>query len=310
MKRYDAVIVGGGPAGLTSALYLCRAGVHAAMVEMVGLGGQVLRTSEIDNYPGFPKGIAGWELADLFNAHLADFPLDRYTETVTSFTPQDNYHLLTLGDEQLAARTVIICTGASPKPLGLPEESTFVGRGVSYCALCDGNFFKGQTVAVVGGGNAALEESLYLSRIVKRLYLIHRRGEYRGAHLLQEKITQTPNIEPILRSRVTHLEGQGALSCVHVENTESGAVLKLNVSGLFVFVGHDPQSSFLPLEIRRDPQGFILTDTEMRTNLPGVFAAGDIRSKLCRQVATAVGDGATAATAAFSYLQQHPLGKS
>lgn len=310
MKRYDAVVIGGGPAGLTSALYLCRAGVHAAMVEMMGPGGQVLRTSQIDNYPGFPKGISGWELADLFDAHLVGFPLDRYIDIVTSFIPQDDYHLLTLGEEQLAARTVIVCTGASPKPLGLPEEAAFVGRGVSYCALCDGNFFKGQTVAVVGGGNAALEESLYLSHIVKKLYLIHRRSEYRGARILQEKIAQTPNIEPILKSRVTQLEGHGSLSCVHVENVETGEALQLEVSGLFVFIGYDPQSSFLPLEIRRDPQGFIVTDAEMRTSLPGVFAAGDIRSKLCRQVATAVGDGATAATAAFSYLQQHPLSKS
>ena len=212
---------------------------------------------------------------------------------------------LSIGKDTIEGKTVVICSGANPRPLGVPREVQLTGRGVSYCALCDGNFFRDQVVAVVGGGNSALEEALYLSRIVRKLYLIHRREGFRGAKIYQDKIREASDkIELVLDSVVTELLGEEFLGGVRVKNVKTGVESQLDVDGLFVFVGYDPQNSFFPPELAVDARGFVLTDCEMRTNLPGVFAAGDIRSKLCRQVATAVGDGATAATAAFTYLEQ------
>ena len=304
MKRYDALVIGGGPAGLTAALYLCRSGLSVALVEMMAPGGQILRTADIANYPGFPKGIAGWELADLFAAHLEGYALDKYTETVATIDYAPGASRLLVGKEWIEAKTVLICTGASPKALGLADEERLVGHGVSYCALCDGNFFRDQVVAVIGGGNSALEESLYLARIVKKLYLIHRREEFRAAKILQDKVGSTPNIELVLSHVPVRLEGEKELTGIVVEHKQTHAQKRLDVNGVFVFVGYAPQNAFLPSQLEKDAHGFIVTDSEMRTNLPGIFAAGDIRSKLCRQVATAVGDGATAATSAFSYLEQ------
>ena len=285
MKRYDAIVVGGGPAGITAALYLCRSGLNVALVEMLAPGGQILKTESIENYPGFPKGIKGWEMADVFSAHLEGFAL--------------------VGKEFLEARAVIVCTGANPRQLGLADEVRLTGRGVSYCALCDGNFFRNQVVAVVGGGNAALEEALYLSRIAKKLYLIHRRDTFRAAKVYQDKIrSASQNISVLLDTVVTGLVGQDALEGLVLNNVKTNEESRLTVDGLFIFVGYTPQNEFLPKSLALDEQGFLVTDNEMRTNIPGIFAAGDIRSKFCRQVTTAVGDGATAANAAFIYLEQ------
>lgn len=304
MKVYGAIVIGGGPAGLTAALYLCRSGVSVALVEMLAPGGQILRTADIANYPGFPKGVAGWELADTFAAHLEGYTLTKYNDTVATIDHAPGANRLLVGKEWIEGRTIVLCSGASPRPLGLADEARLVGKGVSYCALCDGNFFRNQVVGVVGGGNSALEEALYLARIVKKLYILHRREGFRAARILQEKVYAAENIEVMTSTVVTALEGQTGLTGLTLQNVQTKATSQLPVDGLFVFVGYDPQNAFMPSALERDLQGFVLTDCEMRTNLPGVFAAGDIRSKLCRQVATAVGDGATAATAAFSYLEQ------
>ncbi len=305
MKLYDAIVVGGGPAGLTAVLYLCRSGLSVAQVEMLAPGGQILKTESIENYPGFPQGVKGWELADTFAAHLAEYPFDRYNDAVLKMEQSAHGWTLSIGKDTIEGKTVVICSGANPRPLGVPREVQLTGRGVSYCALCDGNFFRDQVVAVVGGGNSALEEALYLSRIVRKLYLIHRREGFRGAKIYQDKIREASDkIELVLDSVVTELLGEEFLGGVRVKNVKTGVESQLDVDGLFVFVGYDPQNSFFPPELAVDARGFVLTDCEMRTNLPGVFAAGDIRSKLGRQVATAGGDGATAATAAFTYLEQ------
>ena len=305
MKRYDAIVVGGGPAGITAALYLCRSGLNVALVEMLAPGGQILKTESIENYPGFPKGIKGWEMADVFSAHLEGFALDRYTDAVSRLECGDKIHTLMVGKEFLEARAVIVCTGANPRQLGLADEVRLTGRGVSYCALCDGNFFRTQVVAVVGGGNAALEEALYLSRIAKKLYLIHRRDTFRAAKVYQDKIrSASQNISVLLDTVVTGLVGQDALEGLVLNNVKTNEESRLTVDGLFIFVGYTPQNEFLPKSLALDEQGFLVTDNEMRTNIPGIFAAGDIRSKFCRQVTTAVGDGATAANAAFIYLEQ------
>ena len=299
------MIVGGGPAGITAALYLCRSGLSVAQIEMLAPGGQILKTESIENYPGFPKGIKGWEMADAFAAHLDGYELDRYNDAVLKMEQVPGGWLFSIGKETIVGKAVVVCSGANPRPLGVPRETELTGRGVSYCALCDGNFFRDQVVAVVGGGNSALEEALYLSRIASKLYLIHRREGFRAAKVYQDKIrAASDKIELVLDTVVTGLIGEGSLQGLQLKNVKTGEETQLPVDGMFVFVGYEPQNSFLPAGLELDPQGFIITDCEMRTNLPGLFAAGDIRSKMCRQVTTAVGDGATAATAAFTYLEQ------
>ena len=210
------------------------------------------------------------------------------------------------GEKEYACRTVIVCTGAKHRPLGVEGEDRLQGRGVSYCALCDGNFYRNQPVAVVGGGNSALEESLYLSKLASRVYLIHRRSAFRGAQVYQDKLAQSDKVEPVLDSVVEQLEADliAGLTGVVVRNVVTGERRTLKVNGLFVYVGMEPRTAFLPPEVERDAQGFLVTDTEMRTSVPGIFAAGDVRSKLCRQAVTAAGDGATAAQAAFVLMEQ------
>lgn len=306
MKLYDSLVIGGGPAGITAALYLLRAGHAPAVVERLSSGGQILSTEYIENYPGFPDGIKGWELADKMAAHMQAYPAAaRFSEEVKAVEPGAKEHKVKIGTEWIRTKTIIVCSGAGHRKLELPNEEKLTGRGISYCALCDGNFFKNQVVAVVGGGNSALEEALYLSRLVSKLYLIHRRESFRGDKIYQDKILASPEkIEPVLNTRVVGLNGEAALESLTLRDVSSGKERELKVDGLFIFVGVEPQNQFLPPEISCDAHGFVITDTEMRTNLPGIFAAGDIRSKLCRQVATAVGDGATAAHAASIYLDQ------
>ncbi|HBW16455.1 MAG TPA: thioredoxin-disulfide reductase [Desulfovibrio sp.] len=304
MQQFDAIVIGGGPAGMTAALYLARSGVSVAMVEKLSPGGQVLMTSEIENYPGFPKGIQGWELADLFAAHLEGYAITRFNDEVREIVPAPADNRVRVGDDWISGRTLILCSGARYKRLGLPDEERLTGKGVSYCALCDGNFFRGQVVGVVGGGNSALEESLYLSKLVKKLHLIHRRDDFRAAKCYQDKVCIMPDIDVVRSSVVEAIHGDDRLTGVTVRNVKTGETSFLELDGLFIFIGFEPVGGFLPGGIERDEQGFVITDGEMRTNLPGIFAAGDIRSKMCRQVTTAVGDGATAANAAFVYLEQ------
>lgn len=305
MKSYDAVVIGGGPAGITAAMYLARSGCSVLMPEQLAPGGQILQTEAMDNYPGFPKGIKGYELADLFATHLEGLAIDRPAAAVESVSGSAGQFVVRAGGVEYGARTVVVCSGAHHRKLGLEGEDRLRGRGVSYCALCDGNFFRNQTVAVVGGGNAALEESLYLSKLVSKLYLIHRRDEFRARKIYQDKLTEQSDKITLLRSSVvTALHGEKELTGLTVKNLKSGEETLLPVNGLFVYVGFSPSTGFLPADLAKDEQGFIITDTEMRTNIPGIFAAGDIRSKLCRQVITAAGDGATAAQAAFVLMEQ------
>ncbi|HBR05592.1 MAG TPA: thioredoxin-disulfide reductase [Desulfovibrio sp.] len=303
MRTFDSVVIGGGPAGMTAALYLLRAGAKVAVVEKLSPGGQVLMTEGIENYPGFPKGIKGFELADLMAAHVDTYAHEKVGDEVREIRPGEKRHQLLVGEEWIETKSLILCTGARYRKLGVPGEAAFIGRGVSYCALCDGNFFRDRVVAVVGGGNSALEEALYLSRLVKKLYLIHRRDEFRGVKCYQDKCFTHPKMEVLRSSVIREIRGDSEVRSVLVENLKSGETRDLPVDGVFVFVGFEPVIEYLPAEVARD-KGGVITDLEMRTNVPGIFAAGDIRSKNCRQVATAVGDGATAATAALAYLEQ------
>lgn len=309
MLKFDAVVIGSGPAGLNASLYLVRAGLRTALIEKNSSGGQVLSTSEIENYLGFPKGVKGWELADLFTAHVNEYDVEHIRGEVLKIeTIEENgaMHVLHMQNgEQIKTRAVIIATGASSRPLGVPEEETYKGKGVSYCALCDGNFYRGLDVAIVGGGNSALEEALYLSRIVNKVYIIHRREGFRGAQIYLDKIRAVPEkIELVTSCVVDSLAGEPTLKKVIVRHVETNEKRELPVEGIFVYIGHVSNARFVPENLERNEQGFILTDQEMQTNIPGIFAAGDTRAKLCSQVCTAVGDGATAANSAIRYLEQ------
>lgn len=303
MKSYDAVVIGGGPAGMTAALYLLRSGVKTAMIEKLSPGGQVLMTSEIENYPGFPKGLQGWELADKFAAHLEEYELDRIGDEVREIEVGNGVHTIKVGDEVVQATVIILATGSRYRKLGVPGEERLLGRGVSYCALCDGNFFRDRDVAVIGGGNSALEEALYLARLVNKVYIIHRHEEFRGLAIYQEKCMENEKIEIIRSSVVDAIQGDTDVETLALRNVVTDETSELTVDGSFIFVGFEPIMDFVPDDIKKESNG-VVTDVEMRTNVPGIFAAGDIRAKMCRQVASAVGDGATAANAAFSYLQQ------
>lgn len=304
MRMFDVAVIGAGPAGITAALYLVRSGCSVVLFEKLTPGGQILSTDSIENYPGFHKGIKGWELADAFASHLEGLSIERSFSDITSIEGGAGSFMLKSSSGGWQARTVIIATGARHRALGIEGEERLRGHGVSYCAICDGNFFRGRPVAVVGGGNSALEEALYLSRIVSRVYLIHRRDSFRGAGIYQDKVRAAGNIELILSSTVSSLHGDTDLKSVTVSNLRTGQLVELSVDAIFIFVGMVPNTDFVPATVNRDPGNFILTDTEMRTSVLGLYAAGDVRSKLCRQVVTAAGDGATAAQAAFLFLEQ------
>lgn len=304
MEVFDSIVIGSGPAGLTASLYLSRFGVKVALVEKLTSGGMLLQTSEIENYPGFSR-VKGYELADALQDQLSRYPVTRYQGEAAVFEYEPGRNRLKVGDEWIEGKSVIISAGLRFSKIGLADEERLAGRGVSYCALCDGPFYRGQIVGVVGGGNAALEEALYLASIVKELHLFHRRDRFRADKVYCDKVLGTPNIIVHYNSVITQLHGKDELEAVTVETSRPAAGVEvLPLNGLFVFIGQTPSAGFLPPALNVDEKGFVITDTEMRTNLHGVFAAGDIRSKLCKQVATAVGDGATAANSAYSHLEK------
>lgn len=304
MKEYDAAVIGGGPAGITASLYLLRSGANIAWIEKLTPGGQVLLTERIDNYPGFPGGVKGYELIDLMVKHLEGFSFDRIMDDVLNIEPGENKNTIYLSEQNVQAKAIVICTGAEHKKLGLPGEEFFTGKGVSYCGLCDGQFYREQEVACIGGGNTALEEALYLSKLTKKVYLIHRRDKFRGDKIYQDKVFEQPNIEVLYDTVPLEIIGERQISALRLKNVKTDKQIDLKVDGLFIFVGIKPQVSFVPISIEQDQDGFIITDTEMCTNLPGIFAAGDIRSKRCRQVSTAVGDGAVAGYSAYLFLEK------
>ena len=311
MSSFDAAVIGSGPAGVTAALYLVRSGCSVILFEKMAAGGQILQTEALENYPGYPKGIKGYELADLFAgsgvkvSFYATLKDGGKSVSSKSVSGEAGNFVVQAGGKEHSCRTVIVCSGAHHRELGLADEKRLQGRGVSYCALCDGNFFRNAPVAVVGGGNAALEESLYLAKLASKVYLIHRRDEFRGAKIYQDKLESMPDkVELVRSSVVTALHGENALTSLSVRDLKTDEIRQISVEGLFIYVGFEPATAYLPAALERDAQGFIVTDTEMRTSIPGIFAAGDVRSKLCRQVITAAGDGATAAQAAFVFLEQ------
>jgi len=300
---YDLVIIGGGPAGLTAGIYASRARLNVLMLEKLVPGGQIIVTDWIENYPGFPKGLPGADLVEKFIEQAKGFGLKIETGEVVSMDLSGPVKKIALEKTTITALAVIIATGSSPKKLGADKEKKFLGRGISTCATCDAPFFKDSVVAAVGGGDTAVQESLYLTKYVKKIYLIHRRDQLRAVKILQERAFSNNKIEFIWNSVVTGFDGLFNLEKVFVQNVKTGETQQLDVEGCFVWVGIQPNTGFLGNSLKLDDAGFIAVNARMETSAPGVFAAGDVRNTPLRQVATAVGDGAIAATSAAHYIE-------
>lgn len=304
MERYDMLIVGGGPGGYTAALYAARAGLRTAVVERLSAGGQLALTHQIDNYPGFPDGIDGFTLAMQMQQQAERFGAQTVYAQVTELKLEEEPKQVHTTAGTLQARTVVLATGANPRPLGLPEEEALVGKGVAYCAACDGMFYKGKTVVVVGGGNTAAADALLLSRIAKQVILVHRRDTLRATKLYHQPIEEAENIQIHWNSAVTKLLYDQKITGVQLENLKTGEQTQLSCDGVFVSIGRVPVTDLVAGQLTLDKGGYVVAGEDTRTNIPGVFAVGDVRTKDLRQVVTAVADGAMAAHGAEVYLAE------
>ncbi len=301
----DVLIIGGGPAGLAAAIYAGRAQLNGVLVEKLSPGGQVLVTDFVENYPGFPEGLTGFELVEKLSQHAQKFGIEIKNAQAGKIKKEKEGFSVSFLDtnEEIKTRTVIIATGARHRKLGIPGEEEFTGKGVSYCATCDGPFFRDQEVAVVGGGDSAVQEAIFLTKFVKKVYLIHRRDELRAVKILQERAFSNPKIEFIWNSVVEEILGKDQVESVKIKNKNTGEVNELKVQGVFIFIGIVPNTSLVSSLVDLDERGFIKTDEWMRTSLKGIYAAGDCRSKPLLQIVTAVAEGATAAYAIEHDLQ-------
>ncbi len=306
IQEFDVVIVGAGPAGMCAAMYAGRGMLRAVLLERGLPGGELLNTEKIEDYPGFIS-ILGPDLAAKMAEHAQAFGADLQQEEVEGIWKEEDgtFRVETASGTTYRAPTVILTAGGTPTKLGIPGEAEYAGRGVSYCAVCDGAFFKGETIAVVGGGDAAVEEADYLTRYAAKVYVIHRRDEFRASKLLQERLFANPKIEVIWNTVVTEIAGdeRGAKELV-LESTTDGSRSTLAATGVFVFIGFQPNSGLIRGHFDHDASGYVITDDRMMTSIPGLFAAGDLRVQLTRQITTAVGDATTAAIAVEKYLAE------
>ncbi len=301
---YDMVIVGGGPAGYTAALYAARSGLSTVVLEKLSAGGQMALTEQIDNYPGFAEGIDGFTLGERMQQGAERFGAVTELAEVCRAELSGAVKVLDTGDEVFRGRTVVIATGAVPRTLGVPGEEELVGRGVHYCAACDGAFYRDKTVAVVGGGNSAAADALTLSRIARKVYLIHRRDSLRATKVYHEMLMSAPNVEFCWNSTVSALQHGERLTGLRLREVQTGAARDIACDGVFVSVGRVPATELFREELTLDESGYIVADESTRTRLPGVFAVGDVRTKALRQVVTAVADGAVAVHYAEAYLAE------
>lgn len=302
-KDFDVIIIGGGPAGYSAALYTVRSGFSTLVIEKMAAGGQMNETTQIDNYPGFEDGIDGFSLGMKMQSGAMRFGAEtRYAE-VKSVELHGSVKKIETDDGIYTAKAVIIATGAGHKHLGVAHESELVGRGVGYCASCDGMFYRGKTVAVVGGGNSAAADALVLSRIAKKVYLIHRRDSLRATKVYHEPLKNAENVEFLWNSAVEELLYEEKLSGIRVKNLQSGETRELELDGLFISIGRHPATELFRGQLELDEGGYIVAGEDTRTSLPGVFAVGDVRTKVVRQIVTAAGDGAVAAHYVEEYLK-------
>ncbi|MGA2315910.1 MAG: thioredoxin-disulfide reductase [Thermodesulfobacteriota bacterium] len=302
-KIYKVIIVGGGPAGLTAGLYTSRSRLNTLLIEIGLLGGQMTITELIENYPGFPQGINGDELSRLMEEQAKRFELEVVSQDVVEVKLEGDKKVVKTEEGSYLCEALIICTGTEYRKLGVPGEKEFAGKGVSYCATCDGVFFKDSQIVVVGGGDSALTEALYLTKFVKELTIVHRRDALRGTKIYQERVFANPKIKLLWNSVIQEIKGDSVVRSVIVKNVKTGEVNEHPIEGAFLFVGLLPRTQFLKGLVNVDEAGYIITDENCETSVKGIFAAGDCRKKLLRQVATAVGDGATAAFAVEKYLE-------
>ena len=301
-KIFDTVIIGGGPAGYTAALYAARAGLDTVVVEKMSPGGQMALTDVIDNYPGFEQGVDGFTLGMKMQQSAERFGAKTEYAEVVSVDLTGEIKTVNTSSGEIKAKTVILSTGANPRELGLPNEKQLVGKGVHYCAHCDGRFYKGKTVVVVGGGNTAAADVLYLSRIAEKVILIHRRDTLRATKIYHEPLQKAKNVEFCWDSTVCEIVADERVSAVKIKNVKTGAEKELSCDAVFVSIGRKPATEFLTGQLTLDQNGYIPADETTKAEIPGVFAVGDVRTKALRQVVTAVSDGANAAYFAEEYL--------
>lgn len=300
---YDLIIVGGGPGGLTAGLYGARANLKTLVLERYLPGGQLANTEIVEDYPGF-ESILGPDLAAKMEAHARNFGLEIKSTEVSEIRVEGDDRIVVTDDEVYQTRAVIVATGGSPVWLGVPGEKEFAGRGVSYCAICDGAFFKNQVIAVVGGGDAAVEEAGFLTKYGSKVYIIHRRDQFRAQKIIQKRAFDNPKIEVIWDTVVEEISGREKVEHLKLRNLKTGVTSELPVGAIFVFIGFHPNTQILPKGVKVDENGYVITDFRMQTSIPGLYAVGDVRQQLARQVTNAVGDGTTAAIAADKYIEE------
>lgn len=299
---YDLIIIGSGPAGLSAAVYGKRAGLELLVIEQSGMsGGQILNTYEVDNYLGMP-GINGFDMGMQFRAHADKLGVSFIEETVLKMESREGVHIVVTGKNRFETKTIIIATGASHAKLGVAGESELSGMGVSYCATCDGAFFRDRTVAVIGGGDVAVEDAIFLARTCKKVYLVHRRDELRAAKILQERLKELPNVEILWNHIVTEIKGKDQVEGMVLQNTQENTIQEKEIDGIFIAVGIRPNTIDIEGMPQMDENGYIEAGEDGRTSIDGIFAAGDVRTKRLRQIITAVADGANAVTSVQEYI--------
>jgi len=301
----NVIIIGSGPAGLTAAIYAGRANLQPLVISGLERGGQVTLTNDLENYPGFPNGLGGFEMYQLLEQQAIKFGAEMLYEVVTEVELKGEIKKVKTTDQVYEARTVIVATGSNPKRLGVPGEDQYIGKGVSYCATCDGFFFSGKHVAVIGGGNSALDEGLFLTRFAAKVTIIHRRDRLRADAILQERAQANEKMDFIWDSVVEEVKGQGSVNALKLKNVKTGAITDFPVDGVFVFIGHHPNTDLFAGKLQLDEAGYLVTDRRMRTNLAGVFGCGDVQDSVYRQAITAAGTGCQAAIEAERYIAEH-----
>lgn len=302
-EEYDIVILGGGPAGLTSAIYSARAKMKTLVIEKEIIGGEAASTDLIENYPGFPEGISGMELADRMEEQAVRFGAHIVYANIDSLDLKSQPKIIKIDSKTIKAKSIIITSGTSPKALNIPGEKEFKGKGVSYCATCDGPIFSGKDIAIIGCGNSGLQEGLFILKFVKSLTMVEFLPTIQAEKILQERMDTHENVKWLLNHQITAINGKDWVSSITVKNRENNEEKDIPVQGVFIYVGLIPNTAYLGEQIKLNKWGYILTDEKMATSLPGVFAAGDIRETQIRQVATAIGDGAVAASSAQQYIE-------
>lgn len=305
-EKYDVIIIGGGPAGLTAGLYTSRARLKTLLVEKGIPGGQMATTYWIENYPGFEEGISGLELSRKMEKQAKKFGLEVRIGRIEKIVSNDKEKLLATDDgSEISTKVIIIATGAEPKKLYVDDEDRLRGRGVSYCATCDGAFFRNKKIAVIGGGDSALEEALFLTRFAEKVFIVHRRDKFRATKIYQDRVLAESKIRLILDSVIEKIEGDEIVHGIRVRNLKSNKSEVIPVSGVFIYIGNHPNTEFLNGLVNLDSYGFIITDGKMATSVQGIFAAGDVRSNFLKQISTAVGDGALTAVSAERYIEEN-----